>query len=209
MRKFCCAVLVLFAFLSLTQPAAAKPSQAEIEETEVWIVSTVIAAPFEPFGTSSTHIHEAYTGSLGTNFHYVLSSTFGPYLQNLSFLGNPGTVCIWDPGLLRLDCTSGTGIAAVDIDFNLVMPADDYYGYEIWLGWAGNYSGYPIDYTILLNYPSPLVYQDYYGDDAPTSITPTQITWHKVSATDEIQLVGYAAFQDPRVSAEFLPIVVR
>ncbi|NMD27720.1 MAG: hypothetical protein GYA81_07130 [Chloroflexi bacterium] len=209
MRKFCCTVFVLFALLSLSQPAAAKPSQVETMETEVWIVSTLHVAPYTPFETMSTHVHEAYTGSLGTHFHYVLSSMYGPYLQNLSYLGSPGTVCTWDVDLLRLDCSCSTGITAVDIDFTLVLPADDYYGGEIWLGWAGNYNGYPIDYTIVLNYPAPLVYVDYYGEDAPTSVNPTNITWHKVSATDEILLVGYAAFLDPRVFPVFLPIVVR
>jgi hypothetical protein len=61
----------------------------------------------------------------------------------------------------------------------------------------------------VLNYPSPLEYLTYYGTDAPSSVTPTQIIWHKVSGTNQIQMVGYGAFSDPRVYASFLPIVVR
>jgi len=209
MRKFCCFLLVLFAVLSLTQPAAAMSNPGDIKETEVSIVSTVTVASFEPFGTGVAHIHEDYDGSLGTHFYYVVSSQFGPYLQNLSYQGSPDTVCLWDPDLRRLECSCSTGITWIDIDFDLVMPATDYFGNEIWFGWAGNYSGYSIDYTIVLNCPAPLVYLDYYGEDAPTSITPTQIIWNKVSATDEIHLVGYAVFLDPRVFTVFLPIALR
>jgi len=77
------------------------------------------------------------------------------------------------------------------------------------VGLGGNFSGYTIDYTIVLNYPSPLEYLTYYGNDAPSSVTPTQIIWHKVSGTNQIKMIGYGVFSDPRVYASFLPIVVR
>jgi len=208
MRIFFTIVIVLWAVLGLTHPAAAASNQAEIDATQVWIVSTVTVAPFEPFGTSITHINESFNGSMGTHFYYQIGSMFAPYLQNLVYLGSPGTNCTWDVSILRLDCSCSTGITWLAIDFDLFIPMSDYVGSTIWLGWAGTYGGYPIDYTIVLNYPAPLVYLDYYAD-APTSDTPTQITWHKVSPTNDIQLIGYASFSDPRVFSLFLPIALR
>lgn|GEM_PF-830693 len=201
-----CLIIVL---LALPVGAAASPASEESIDAQVTLVSTVTVNSYQPFQEGVIHIQEAFNGSMGTHFIYFISQAYAGEVFNVSVTCNAGATCSYDSGQMKVEASSPTAITAVSINFDLIYDVSDYTGNIIWWGWAGNYSGYTMDYTIVLNYPSPLVYQTYYGDDAPSSVTPTQIIWQKVSATTQIQMVGYGAFSDPRVYASFLPIVVR
>ncbi|HNW96180.1 MAG TPA: hypothetical protein PKL60_08335 [Anaerolineaceae bacterium] len=209
MKKIGVLLFVISIVVALPVGAAASPAREEAVNAQVTLVSTVTVSPYQPFQEGAFHVQEAFTGSMGTYFVYYIDDMFADMVQLVGVAWNPGAMCGYDSAQLKVTCSSATAITFVTIDIDMAYTVSDYTGNVIWMGWAGNYSGYTMDYTIALNYPSPLVYLTYYGDDAPVSITPTQITWHKVSATTQIQMVGYAAFSDARVYASFLPIVVR
>lgn len=209
MKKLGVLLFVISIVVALPVGAAASPAQEEALNAQVTLVSTVTVNPYLPFQQGVTHIQEAFTGSMGTYFEYYIDDMFEGLVYYVGIAWNPGAMCGYDSAQMKVACSSATAITYVTIDFDLIYDVSDYYGNVVWWGWAGNYTGYTMDYTIVLNYPSPLVYLTYYGDDAPVSITPTQITWHKVSATSQMQMVGYASFSDSRVITSFLPIVLR
>ena len=209
MKKLSVLLCVMSIVLALPVGAAASPVREEAINAQVTLVSTVTVNTYQPFQEGVTHIQEAFTGSMGTYFEYYIDDIYEGLVYYVGIAWNPGAMCGYDSAQMKVACSSATAITFVTIDFDLIYDVRDYAGNVIWWGWAGNYTGYTMDYTIVLNYPSPLVYLTFYGADAPVSVTPTQITWHKVSDTSQIQMIGYAAFTDPRVYASFLPIVLR
>ncbi len=209
MKKTGVLICLIIVLLALPVGAAASPASEESIDAQVTVVSTVTVNSYQPFQEGVTHIQEAFNGSMGTHFTYSIHQIYAGEVFNVSVTCNAAATCSYDSGQMKVECSSPTAITSVTINFDLIYDVSDYTGNVIWWGWGGNFSGYTIDYTIVLNYPSPLEYLTYYGTDAPSSVTPTQIIWHKVSGTNQIQMVGYGAFSDPRVYASFLPIVVR
>ncbi len=205
-RVLLCLTIVL---LALPVGASSGSAPEETINAQVTIVSTVTANPYLPFQEGVVHIQEAFNGSMGTHFIYQISSAYSGQVFNPTVTSNAAATCTYNSAEMKVECSSTTAITSVTINFDLMFDVMDYVGDTIYLGWGGNFSGYTIDYTIVVNYPSPLVYLTYYGTDAPVSVTPTQITWHKVSNTNQIKMFGYGSFRDPRVQALFLPMVTR
>jgi len=209
MRKIFITLCVISLLLTLPADVAAKSLQSGSINQEVFITSTVTVDPYQPFQLSTTHIHESFAGSMGTSFYYYIDDVFAGLVSNVQIMANAGVTCIYSAVEMKVTCSTAATIENVNITFDITYKASDYAGNVIWWGWAGSYSGYITDYSIILNFPGPLTYLSYYGSDAPTSITPTQITWHKEGSTPDIQLTGYASFIDPRVKVSYLPMLLR
>lgn len=201
-----CAISLL---LAIPADVSAHSLQAGSINQEVFIRSTVTVGSYQPFQLSTTHISEEFSGNMGPTFNYSINAVYTGLVSNMDILANPGVTCTYNAVELKVSCSAESIVEHVNLNFDITYVANDYVGKVIWWGWAGSYSGYIMDYTIILNFPSPLTYLSYYGTDAPTSITPTQITWHKEGTTPDIQLTGYASFIDPRVKVSYLPMLLR
>lgn len=163
-------------------------------------VSTMTVPSFLPFTTIQVHVREEYSGDMGTMFTYSPFSGFT--YSNLTYVANAGVICSHDANY-TITCTGD--ITQVTINFDFEYLVNDYSGDNLLLGWSGDSTGYPLNYTIHLIYPGPLTYVAPYNTD-PISVTGAEVTWHQ---EDTYKLVGYALFRDPRIKLAFLPLAKR
>jgi len=199
-RPYVLIFLIILVFIPSS--VFAQEGSGKNDRAAVTRITTLTVQPYLPFQSATMHIQEDYSGSLGSVFEYQIDNSYKAYIFNVGFSSNAGASCSYDPAILKVSCT-GT-INQVVIDYDYIDTADDFIGSDVWWGWGGN-SNYPMDCTIYLYYPSPLVYlRSYIG--TPTEITSTRITWHAANANE---LYGYGLFHDPRVSATFLPLILR